>query len=270
MKRIMITGGDGFIGKNLLSTFPKESVLNIGEELFSSQNWVKDIQYQLEKFNPTVVFLIGACSNTLEKDVNYMMIRNYKSVQIIVDWCVKKKVPFIYSSSASNYGINGYYPSNLYGWSKYVSENYVIKSGGVALRYFNVYGPGEQYKGNMSSMMYQAYQKHIRGEQILLFPKKPKRDFIYVEDVINANLYAWKNYRAVRMQYYDVGSGEARSFEDVMDILGFPYEFYEEEKIPDGYQFFTCSDKEKWMPGWVPKYTLEDGILNYKKMLYNT
>jgi lipopolysaccharide export system permease protein len=62
---------------------------------------------------------------------------------------------------------------------------------------------------------------------------------------------------------YDVGFGESRSFEDVMNIMEIPFTYHEESSIPEGYQFYTCSDKSKWMPGWKPKYNLEEGLKNY-------
>ena len=73
--------------------------------------------------------------------------------------------PIIYSSSAANYGINNRYPSNLYGWSKYAAECYVVANGGIALRYFNVYGPGEEFKGNMASVAYQAYKTNKQNKK---------------------------------------------------------------------------------------------------------
>jgi len=115
--------------------------------------------------------------NTLETNVEYMMTRNYESTKIMMDWCIENNKPMIYSSSAANYGTNGKYPANLYGWSKYVAEGYVISNGGIGLRYFNVYGPGEEDKGKMASVAYQMFVKHNKGEDILLFPKKSKKRF---------------------------------------------------------------------------------------------
>jgi ADP-L-glycero-D-manno-heptose 6-epimerase len=173
----------------------------------------------------------------------------------------------IYSSSAANYGQNDKYPSNLYGWSKYVAEQYVISNNGIGLRYFNVYGPGEENKGKMSSVAYQCYKNKNEGGDWKLFPKKPTRDFVYIKDVISANFYAEKNYEKLNKKWYEVGSGESRSFEDVLDNMGVPYSYHEEEKIPKGYQFFTCSNKIKWMHGWTADFNLEKGIEDYKNYL---
>ena len=75
------------------------------------------------------------------------------------------------------------------------------------------------------------------------------------------------NYTNLNKKYYDVGSGESRSFEDVLDNLGISYTYHDEKLIPSGYQFFTCSDKDKWMTGWKPEYKIENGLKDYKDYL---
>jgi ADP-L-glycero-D-manno-heptose 6-epimerase len=251
-----ITGYRGFIGRRLLSFFD----LSVGID----EEHSKDELYQtLSDFKPDVVFHIGACSDTLVSDVNYVMQTNYISTKWITDWCYENKVKLIYASSASVYGIDGTKPTNLYGWSKLVGEDYVINKGGIALRYFNVYGPGEEHKGKMSSMIYQNIKKKI----VKLFPNKPKRDFVYIDDVTNANIYALLNYNKLKGRWYEVGSGESNLFETIFDLVGIKYEYLEEADIPNGYQFQTLSLKENWMPGWKPKVNLEMGIKRYKKYL---
>jgi ADP-L-glycero-D-manno-heptose 6-epimerase len=269
MKKVIVTGHKGFIGRSLLNELKKNGydVYGLDESYFSQENWTKVLLIQLNEINPDVVFHVGACSDTLEQDVDYMMTRNYESTKIIMDWCKENDCPMIYSSSAANYGINNEYPSNLYGWSKYAGEGYVISNGGVALRYFNVYGPGEDQKGKMASVAYQMHLRAWTGKEILLFPKKPQRDFVYVKDVVSANLFALGNYQRLKGKYYEVGFGEARGFEDVLDNMGIKYEYTDEDKIPVGYQFYTCSDSNKWMGGWKPTWNLEMGIKDYKNYL---
>ena len=142
--------------------------------------------------NYDAVFHVGACSDTLETNVDYMMTRNYESTKIIMDWCVKNNKPMIYSSSAANYGTNNLYPSNLYGWSKYVGEGYVISNGGIALRYFNVYGPGEEDKGKMASVAYQMFIKNTKGEKITLFPKNHKEILFTLKTLFRQTFMRWK------------------------------------------------------------------------------
>ena len=270
MTKALITGSKGFIGQNLLEVLLKDFIVfEINEEIFKYPDWNNQLWLNLMNFNPDVIFHVGACSDTLEQNVNYMMELNFEFTKSLVDWSKQNNKKLIYSSSAANYGINGLNPSNLYGWSKYVAEQYVISNNGIALRYFNVYGPKEEHKGKMASVAYQFYQKNLNKEECKLFPQNPRRDFVYVRDVINANVYAFENYNDLNLNYYDVGCGEARSFEDVMKIMNIPYSYHEENKIPKGYQFYTCSNKEKWMKGLVPKYSLEKGLLEYKEYLIN-
>jgi ADP-L-glycero-D-manno-heptose 6-epimerase len=269
MKKVIVTGHKGFIGRSLLNELKRDNydVYGLDESYFSEENWTKVLLMHLNKVNPDVVFHVGACSDTLEQNVDYMMTRNYESTKIIMDWCYENNCPMIYSSSAANYGINNEYPSNLYGWSKYTAEIYVISHGGIALRYFNVYGPGEEQKGKMASVAYQMHLRYLDGKDILLFPKKPQRDFVYVKDVVAANLFALENYQRLKGKYYEVGFGEARGFEDVLNNMGIKYEYTDDNKIPIGYQFYTCSNSNKWMDGWKPTWNLEDGIRDYKNYL---
>lgn len=268
MIKAIVTGDMGFIGKNFVSRYGSTFEFNsINEDIFNDVNWYDVLLSAMEKYSPSVVFHIGACSNTMESDVNYMMIRNYQFTKVLSDYCYKNDIPFIYSSSAANYGVNGIHPSNLYGWSKYVAEDCVLKNNGVALRFFNVYGPGEEHKGDMASVAFQMYIKNLKGFPIQLFPKKPTRDFVFVSDVVDAIYHSYLNYYDVRGEYYDVGVGVSKSFEDILHFMGITYSYLTEKDIPSGYQFYTCSDSGKWMPGWKPNYSLEMGITTYIEYL---
>tara|TARA_R110002074_G_scaffold251622_2_gene423150 strand:+ start:2323 stop:3147 length:825 start_codon:yes stop_codon:yes gene_type:complete len=265
----IVTGHLGFIGKRLLEALNSEGYVTHGidKEDGDPEKWTDILLNFISSIKPDVIFHVGACSDTLEKDVNDMMNLNYASTKILVDYCAKEKIPIIYSSSAANYGAHGEYPSNLYGWSKYAGEGYTISNGGIALRYFNVYGPGESKKGNMASVAYQMYIKSLNGDEVFLFPKNPRRDFVYIEDIVSANIHAYLNYESLKGKYYDVGAGTPESFESMLEFLGIEYKYASEDSIPKGYQFFTCSDRNKWLPGWQPVYNLEKGIIDYKKHL---
>ena len=265
MNKVLVTGSNGFIGRNLSKHLSKLgfTVKLLDSDYFNELDWQNSLLGLLNDFDPKVIFHVGACSNTLELNVQYMMEQNYQSTKLISDWCKDEKRNLIFSSSAANYGINGKYPSNLYGWSKYVAEDYVRKNGGIALRYFNVYGPGEENKGAMSSFLYQAYVKRNHGEEVLLFPGGPSRDFIYIKDVVGANLHAMENFLDLAGAYYDVATGCSRLFEDVLNLAGIEFAYTDDSKIPTGYQFYTCGDPKKWMGGWKPNYSLEDGVADY-------
>lgn len=265
----LVTGSRGFIGQNLLRALNSRSfeVYELNDEYFETENWTSSLISELESSQPDVVFHVGACSNTLEQNVQFMMTRNYESSKLIADWTTSNAIPLIYSSSAANYGSEGFYPSNLYGWSKYAAENYVVKCEGIALRYFNVFGPGEEDKDKMASFIYQAICKRNNGDAVKLFPGKPMRDFVYVDDVVSANLYALDNFTNLKKSCYEVSTGIASSFEQLLKIVNIEFEYEDESAIPTGYQFYTCGDPKKWMPGWKPRFSVETGILNYLKQL---
>lgn len=266
---ILVTGYKGFIGKNLFSWLVQNnySVIGLGEEYFSERDWQNWLKKYLDEKSPSFVFHVGACSNTLETDPNFMLSRNYESTRIISSWCEKNAISLVYSSSAANYGSDGNLPLNLYGWSKKISEDFVLLKGGVALRYFNVFGPGEEAKGNMASVAYQSWIRYKSGQEIKLFPKRPTRDFIYIRDVVEANVVAMKGYGGLFGKYYDVGSGVSSPFEDVLEGLDIPYSYTNPEEIPKGYQFFTQADTSKFMRGWEPRWNLSGALLDYKKYL---
>lgn len=271
MMKICVTGNRGFIGNALQLEFQRQGFIVIGIDtwIFQREPWQEKLNEYISKIKPDVIFHLGACSDTQLTDVKQMMKQNVESTFIISDWCKKENVPLIYSSSASVIGTSGT-PETLYAWSKYIAEKYVIANGGIALRYFNVYGVSEVHKGNMASVAYQSYQKHKWGEKVKLFPKEPKRDFVYVRDVVEANLHAWSKFENLRGNWYDVGTGQARKFEDVLNIMGIPFEYEDENKIPQNYQFFTEANKDKFMEGWVPKWDLDKGLDEYKALLRTT
>lgn len=270
MKNVLVTGANGFIGGNLVVKLRESyNVFELTEQIFESEDWLKTLAEELDRIKPEAVFHVGAVTDPSEMDINYVMIRNYEFTHKLMDYCTIFNVPLVYSSAASCYGVNGRHPSNLYGWSKYTSEQYVLASGGVALRYFNVYGPGEETKGKTASIPYQMWHNNHNQKPIKLFPGKPERDFVYIEDVISANIYALENYQKLQFNYFEVGSGESKTFEDVLDIFEIPYSYAEETEYPKGYQLFTQNASKNWMPEWEPEFKLEDGLKKYKEYLNN-
>lgn len=268
--KIIITGSNGFIGGNLINhliSLGEFIIHEINEDIFISSTWKKDLEKIIIDLKPEFVFHIGACSNTLETDVNYIMVRNVEFTKSLCDLSKKYLFNIIYSSSASVYGSDNLQPSNLYGWTKYIGEGYVKNVDGISLRYFNVYGPGEEHKKNMSSIIFQSYSKYKKGEVVKLFPGSPKRDFIYIDDVVSSNLYSLRNFRLLKGGIYDVGTGEPNSFEKKLQTLNIPFEYTESSAVPKGYQFFTCSKKDKWMTGWSPEFSLVEGLKKYEDYL---
>jgi len=269
MMKICVTGNKGFIGKALQTELEKRAglvVVPIEEWIFDREPWQPRLKEYIEKLSPNAVFHVGACADTMNTNVNYMMTRNVESTMILADWCRGNNVPMIYSSSAAVEGSHGH-PETLYAWSKYLGEKYVVACGGIALRYFNVYGSSEAHKGKMASIAFQSYKKDKWGEKVLLFPKKPHRDFVYVNDVVSANIHAWQNYDKLDKTWYHVGSGQTRTFEDVLDLMQIPFDYTSEDKIPYNYQYLTEADSKRFMEGWNPLYPLEEGIKDYLAIL---
>ena len=254
--KIILTGAKGFIGSNVLKALKSRGdyVYQIHQD---KNQWENDLELENQVKNCDGIFHIGAISDTTLQDCNEMLYWNYTLSKKLFDLARKYDKKVVYSSSAATYGLGNGIPTNIYGWSKQLAEEYGLKANEkfVALRYFNVYGPGEQHKGKMASVAYQAYKKG----SFTLFPKNPKRDFIYIDDVVAANLAAFKLDRGV----FDVGYGEATPFEDLVSGMGVEFNYTTEDKIPGWYQFYTCADKNIRIPGWEPKYNVKQGTKNY-------
>ena len=262
--KVLLTGSNGFIGKNLLKKFKKLGwyvwTLDVDESLNKAPEYgqLESIVKQCDG-----IFHVGAISDTTLHDCNKMLYYNYTLSKDIFDLARKYDKKVVYSSSAATYGLGDNLPTNIYGWSKKLAEEYGLKACKkfVALRYFNVYGPGEGHKGKMASVAYQAYQKG----SFTLFPKKPLRDFVYINDVVNANLAAFKLDRGI----FDVGYGKAMPFEELVSGVGVEFNYTTEDKIPSWYQYYTCANKDMRIPGWEPYYPVADGTYNYLKYLKN-
>jgi ADP-L-glycero-D-manno-heptose 6-epimerase len=262
-----ITGADGFIGKQF--AFETQDIFEqilCDSEVFEG-DWKQNLKQKLTSERPDIVFHFGACSDTQNYNLQEMMLKNVLFTYYLVDWCTLHKIPIVFSSSAAVYGNSSDYDLTLYGYSKLVAEKYVTQSGGIGLRYFNVYGHDERHKGKMSSVALQSYLKHLEGERVEIFQNKPQRDFVYVKDVVSANLHAFLHYKGLKGGFYDVGTGKARTFEDVLDIMRIPYSYAPLERIPPKYQFYTKADSGKKMRGWFPQWSLEAGLEEYKAIL---
>ncbi|MEJ5173682.1 MAG: NAD-dependent epimerase/dehydratase family protein, partial [Hydrogenothermaceae bacterium] len=193
----------------------------------------------------------------------------------------------VYASSASVYGNvkdsvplkedREKSPENVYAFSKYIMDNIAMefseKSGikVVGVRYFNVYGPREAHKGKFASMIYQLYLQMKNGQRPRIFKwGQQKRDFVYVKDAVEATIIASK---APKSTVYNVGSGQATSFNEVIQLLnqalGTNYEPEYFDCPYDFYQEFTQADmtKIKEELGFVPKYSIQRGIKEYVDIL---
>lgn len=269
---VLVTGHNGFIGLNLKKALEdrRHEVFGIDESIFNDIDWRDKLDEILTEIRPSCIFHVGACSDTLEDDISYVMSRNFDFTYGLTLWCQAYDIPIIYSSSAAIYGSGSGNGMNLYAWSKYAGESLVVMANGISLRYFNVYGPGEEHKGKMASIFYQSWVSHRNGVKPKLFTMNPMRDFIYIDDVVDANLYAWDFYPFFKGKTFDVGTGEARPFEDGLEQMQIPFEYYgHETSLPKYYQVYTRASEHRFMINWKAKFTLEQGLNKYLNYLKN-
>lgn len=267
-------------------------VVNKIEDYIDKADFRRLISERNNVFNEIeYVFHQGACSTTTEWDGQYMMDNNYTYSKELLHFCLERSIPFIYASSASVYGVNTKFaeepenelPVNVYGYSKLLFDNYVrrfsadIKSQVVGLRYFNVFGSREAHKKGMASVVYHFNNQIIKeGNELKLFEGshgyadgEQLRDFIYVNDVVNVNLWMMQHKEVSGI--FNVGTGKANSFNDVARLvvdwhkngtikyISFP------ESLKGSYQSFTEASLDKLRSvGCDYKFTsLSEGVNSY-------
>ncbi|MEJ5283907.1 MAG: ADP-glyceromanno-heptose 6-epimerase [Brevinematia bacterium] len=303
---IVVTGGAGFIGSNIVYRLNQRGIYDIiiVDSLKNSAkqrnlNALKFIDFidkedfllHLNSFKKiSVIFHNGACSNTMETDGKYMMKNNYEYSKELLSYCINNKTRFIYASSASVYGngLNGFreeneceYPLNVYAFSKYIFDQYLrnnwnkITTQVVGLRYFNVYGQQENHKGKMASVI-NHFHNEIKNEgKMKLFEGSDGfvRDFIYVDDVVDVNLFFFDNPSIKGI--FNCGTGKAESFLKIAEIMKSLYEGSKIEFVPfpdalkGKYQAFTQADLTNLRKaGYKKEFTsLEEGVKKYVKFL---
>jgi ADP-L-glycero-D-manno-heptose 6-epimerase len=225
---IILTGAGGFIGSVVLGYLNLQRVTDIiiVDDLPYENQYKNLIGKQYKRLvsiddidlideNITGVIHIGANANTLEKNWSSIYATNVKSTRKWNVFCKQRKIPFIFTSSASVYG-NGSGPMNQYAFSKLLSENEVE---GVVLRLFNVYGPNEYHKGRMASTILHWFDQIKDTEEITIFENSKNyfRDFVWVEDIAKTiHYFMFENYQP---GIYDLGSGSNTDFETIADLV---------------------------------------------------
>lgn len=283
---IIVTGGAGFIGSNIIHGLNARGIddilvvddlgdghkcLNLADlhirDYADKDDFLRRIQAD-EDFGPVeAVFHEGACSSTTEWDGRFVMAVNYEYTKALLGWCAARRIPLLYASSASVYGMGPDFrearecerPLNMYAYSKFLFDCHLrpllpkIDSQVVGLRYFNVYGPREQHKGSMASVAFHFYNQLREGGRVRLFEGcdgyaagEQRRDFIHVDDVVAVNLWLLDNPGVSGI--FNLGTGNAQSFNDVaraaiawhgsgeIDYIPFP------EHLKGRYQSFTEAD----------------------------
>ncbi|MDR2925731.1 MAG: ADP-glyceromanno-heptose 6-epimerase [Azoarcus sp.] len=250
---MIVTGGAGFIGSNIVQGLNARGIsdilvvddlsdgrkcLNLSDANIRDYLDKDDFLAHVEKgegFGKVeAVFHEGACSTTTEWDGRFMMKVNFEYTKVMLAWCVARKIPFIYASSAAVYGMGPTFrearehehPLNVYAYSKFLFDCHLrermggISSQVVGLRYFNVYGSREQHKGSMASVAFHIDAQLQNSGRLRLFegsdgygPGEQQRDFVHVDDVVAVNLWLLDNPHVSGI--FNVGTGRAQSFNDV-------------------------------------------------------
>lgn len=306
----IVTGGAGFIGSNVARALIERGCddVVVVDDLTDGHKFVNIADLNIADYldkdefaarlstdkgfakGITAILHQGACSETTEWDGHFMMQNNYSYSKTLLHHCLLQKTPFIYASSAAVYGGSAEFvedpffeqPLNVYGYSKIQFDRYVrrvaqgAQSQVVGLRYFNVYGPGEQHKGSMASVAFH-FNNQIREEgEARLFAGtdgyadgEQLRDFVYVEDICNVNLWFLDNPGAFGI--FNVGTGRAQSFNAVANAVikwhrngkiryvPFP------EHLKGAYQNYTQADLTQLRQSGcdVEFRAVEDGVRDY-------
>jgi ADP-L-glycero-D-manno-heptose 6-epimerase len=294
--RILVTGGAGFIGSNLAKRLVREGHDVTVADDFQSAHWtnlidfkgdvvtadVADVVNAIQSFDPfEVIFHQASITDTTVHDQRRMMHNNVEGFRVILDLAAKWKSRVVWASSASIYGRRQPPnsenqppdPLNVYACSKLLMERLAERYRSrlaqpiVALRYFNVYGPGEDHKGKFASMIHQLAKQMRGGKRPRIFtPGDQKRDFVYVEDVVQANLKALVT---TNSGVCNVGCGGSYSFNEVVTelnrVLGtdLPPEYFDNPySFTQDWTEANVGESRKGL-GYEPKFDLRRGVEAY-------
>jgi ADP-L-glycero-D-manno-heptose 6-epimerase len=306
--KFIITGGAGFIGSNLTLALQgkfQDARLTVIDD-FRSGNFKNLTGYRgdfvarnlatldwIEQFGDPAaagfdaIFHLASITDTTLHDQFVQVHDNVESFRRLLNFARSTKTRVIYASSASTYGAvtqasiesNGAAPANIYSFSKVIMDNIARRAAAespdwiiIGLRYFNVYGPREAHKGIPARMIYHLAQQIKAGKRPRIFKHgEQKRDFVYVRDIVEGTIRALD---AKTSGIYNLGTGQARSFNELVDILNKELRTNFQPDYIDNphahYQNFTQADltNARSALGYEPRFPLEDGVRDYMQWLY--
>ncbi len=302
---LLVTGGAGFIGSNLTlelqEQFPKARLTVVDDFRsgdfknlagyngdFVAQDLARldwERQFGEEKFDG--IFHMASITDTTDHDQFRQTHDNVESFRRLLKFARGNKTHVVYASSAATYGNaasasterSAAAPSNVYAFSKAIIDNVARRAADeheewviLGLRFFNVYGPREAHKGMPASMVYHLSRQMLAGQRPRIFKHgEQQRDFVYVKDVVQGCL---RGFEALRSGIYNLGSGQAHSFNELVQILnGTLGTNLEPEYIENPhahYQNFTQAEltKVREALGYQPEFPLEKGVADYMRWLY--
>jgi ADP-L-glycero-D-manno-heptose 6-epimerase len=309
MSYLVITGGAGLIGSGVVRVLndSNRERLVIADNLGSSEKWKnlvgkrffevihkeKLFEWLAARKGEIGAFIhLGACSNTLEKDANYLLENNYRYSVRLAEYALSHGLRFIYASSAATYGngelgfsetidLDRLHPLNMYGYSKHLFDLWLKRQNVldrvVGLKYFNVYGPNEYHKGGMASAILKMVPDAIKNGKIRLFKSSEPdrypdggqiRDFIYVKDAAYMTIQFLENSAT---GIFNIGSGQASTWnalaQAVIASLGKKVEIEYIDmpsELVGKYQNYTCADMGRSQGNLLlPRYSLEAGVKDY-------
>lgn len=315
--RIVVTGAAGFIGRNvvaelnargyddlllvdLLGTDDKwKHLLGLRyEDILSPESFLELVQDDALGDVESVIHL-GACSATTERNADYLLDNNYRYTRALCEWCLEHDTRFVYASSAATYGNGelGYTddpavtpnlrPLNMYGYSKHMFDLWALKHDLfdkiVGLKYFNVFGPYEDNKGDMRSVVSKSYGQIKSSGKVQLFKSyRPEyadgeqmRDFIYVKDAVAVTLHFALSKGAGGL--FNCGTGQARTWKDLVLAVYAAMDVKPEiefipmpEHLRGKYQYFTEADVSRLRDaGYAGRFhSLEDAVRDYVQSYY--
>ena len=288
---IIVTGGAGFIGSCIVRTLNDAGIedIVIVDNIVSTDKWMnmrnkKYLKYVnkhdflaklLEYEDVQAIIHMGACSSTTERNFDYLWNNNFEFTKALWNYCAEKQISFIYASSAATYGdgeqgfddkmdIDLLRPLNGYGYSKQLFDQWVkhqttvYPKQHVGLKFFNVYGPNEYYKGSMASMIFHGFNQIKADGEIRLFKScNPSykdggqlRDFVYVKDI--CAVIKWFMDNPDKSGLYNLGTGRAQSFRELAEATFHALELEPNiryidipEQLRDKYQYFTKAEMGK-------------------------
>jgi ADP-L-glycero-D-manno-heptose 6-epimerase len=309
---VIVTGAAGFIGRNAVYELNQRGYqdLILVDALGSDDKWRNLLGLRFEDIiapqalssrlddgqfqDAEAIVHLGACSATTERDADYLIENNYRYTRRLCEFALRYGIRLIYASSAATYGDGslGYsdddettmklQPLNMYGYSKQIFDLWALRSGAlkqiVGLKYFNVFGPFEDHKGDMKSVVAKSYRQIRETGKVQLFRSynlnfsdgEQMRDFIYVKDAVDVTLSFLEDRETGGL--FNCGSGRARTWKDlvtaVFNAMGTPIniEFIEmPDNLKGKYQYFTEAKMEKLQKAnhSLPSYTLEDAVTDY-------